>query len=77
VREAGLMGKPLYNMTDPMLAPRSNIRRMRPFLDLDCLRFVPNLDAIPEQVPGFPPRMNPFDVDAAIAAIARKVAERT
>ncbi len=76
VREAGLMGKPIYIITDPKVAPRSNMRRMWQYLDLDCIRFVPNLDAIPEQVPSFPSRIRTFDVDAAVAAILRKVTER-
>jgi hypothetical protein len=74
VRETGLMGKPIYMLTDPDIAPESNMRRMFQFLDLESIHFIANMDSVPERAAPCLPRLRPFDMEAAIGAIEKEAA---
>ena len=69
VRESALMGVPTYLVTDIGLFGEGSRRNLWQFADLPNVRVVPNLDSIPDNIPKSPPRMLPFDMDAAVHAI--------
>jgi len=73
VRETGLIGKPVFILTDPALFPQRQLSRLWQFADMPNVHCVPDLDAIPGHVVGAEPRLKAFDMDAAIAAILRRV----
>jgi hypothetical protein len=75
VREAALLGKPVFILTDSEVFPTRIRDRIWQFCDMRNVRFVPDLDAIPEHATGCAPRFRAFDFERAIAAITR-LAER-
>lgn len=73
VREAGLMGKPVFVVTHRDLFPQDYLREMQDFADMPNVRFVPSLDDIPAQLADVPARLRPFDEARAIAAILARL----
>jgi hypothetical protein len=74
VREAGMMGKPVFIVTDPAVFPQRYLREMADFADMPNVRFVPGIDDVPETAPSVKPRLKPFEMDRAIALITGLIA---
>ena len=73
VREAGLMGKPVFILTADGVFPKSYLKDMNQFSDLPYLRFVGSIDDIPATAPTAPPLLHPFDAARAMAAILKRI----
>ena len=74
VREAGLMGKPVFILTADGVFPKSYLKDMNQFSDLPYLRFVGSIDDVPATAPTTaPPLLHPFDAAKAMAAILKRI----
>jgi hypothetical protein len=67
VREAAMMGKPVYILTHKGIF--SGRAAMGQYADLPNVRFVPTMDDIPEAAVDLPPQLLPFDMPRALDAI--------
>jgi len=74
VREAAMLGRPVYVLLAENIFPQRYLGDMREFADLPNLHLIRGMDEIPEAPPpSLPNRLLPFDADRAIRAMLARL----